>query len=71
MLFNKLNVNFFKLTSGMINNTNLIKKMINYPSTKKYIYLLALAHLKILKSFKKIGKNKINLIHTSFEKLQK
>ena len=55
MLFNKLNVNFFKLTSGMINNTNLIKKMINYPSTKIYSSL-ALAHLKILKVLKKLAK---------------
>jgi len=69
MLFNKLNVNFFKLTSGMINNTNLIKKMINYPCTKKIYISTGFSSFKdIKKVLKRVGKNKINLIHTSFDK---
>ena len=50
-LFNKLNVNFFKLTSGMINNTKLIKKMINYSSTKKIYLSTGFSSFKTFKNF--------------------
>ena len=68
-LFNKLKVNYFKLTSGMINNLELIKKILNYSNTKKIYLSTGFSSYNDIKiTLKKVGKKKINLIHTSFEK---
>jgi len=66
--FAKLNIDFFKVTSRMITNISLIKKM---QKTKiKTIYLSTgfSNHSEIKKVLKKVTKKKISLIHTSFKK---
>ena len=67
-LFEKLDVDFFKVTSGMISNTLLLKKMIK--SNVKRIYLSTgfSSYENINNILKIIVKKKISLIHTSFKK---
>tara|TARA_Y100000741_G_scaffold26731_1_gene19283 strand:- start:2255 stop:2956 length:702 start_codon:yes stop_codon:yes gene_type:complete len=68
-IFKKLNVNFYKLTSGMLKNTMLIKKILNSSGVKKIYLSTGFSSISdIKKVLKKVGKKKINLIHTSFEK---
>jgi N,N'-diacetyllegionaminate synthase len=65
--FNKLNIDFFKVTSGMISNINLIKKMQKSKIKKIYLSTGFSNYVEIDKILKKVTKKKISLIHTSFK----
>ena len=65
--FNKLNIDFFKVTSGMISNIHLIKKMQKSKIKKIYLSTGFSNYAEIDKILKKVKKNKISLIHTSFK----
>ena len=65
--FNKLNIDFFKVTSGMISNIHLIKKMQKSKIKKIYLSTGFSNYAEIDKILKKVTKNKISLIHTSFK----
>ena len=66
--FESLNIDFFKITSGMINNLSLIKKMQSTKIDKIFLStgLISITKLRVI--LKKLNLKKISLIHTSFDK---
>ena len=66
--FESLNIDFFKVTSGMINNLSLIKKMQSTKIDKIFLStgLISITKLRVI--LKKLNLKKISLIHTSFDK---
>ena len=67
--FEKLKINFYKITSGMMNDTKLIKTLLSASKAKKIYLSTGFSSLnEIKKILKLVGRKKINLIHTSFEK---
>ena len=68
-IFKKLDINFYKITSGMINNMTLIKKLVNSSGVKQIFLSTGFSSLNdVKKILRKVGRKKISLIHTSFEK---
>ena len=67
-MFSKLHVDFFKVTSGMIKDIKLIKKMIKSNAKRIYLSTGFSSYADIKKVLSKTGKKKISLIHTSFKK---
>ena len=68
-IFKKFNINFYKITSGMIKNTKLIKKLVNSSDANKIYLSTGFSSLNdIKKILRKVGRKKISLIHTSFKK---
>tara|TARA_B100000795_G_C22803351_1_gene443200 strand:+ start:1585 stop:2295 length:711 start_codon:yes stop_codon:yes gene_type:complete len=66
--FSKLNIDFFKVTSGMFTNINLIKKMQESPVKKIFLSTGFSNYQEIKKTLKKIKNKKNLLIHTTFKK---
>ena len=66
--FSKLNIDFFKVTSGMFTNINLIKKMQESSVKKIFLSTGFSNYQEIKKTLKKIKNRKNLLIHTTFKK---
>jgi N,N'-diacetyllegionaminate synthase len=66
--FENLNIDFFKVTSGMINNLNLIRKMQTTKIPQIYLSTGLISTIKLKEILNKLSLEKILLIHTSFEK---
>ena len=66
--FSTLNLDFFKVTSGMVQNYDLINKMNKTKVQKIFLSTGMVTDSELKKIFSKIDCKKINLIHTSFEK---
>ena len=67
-MFSKLNIDFFKITSGLATDVKFINKILKTKVKKVYLSLGFISYQDIRKVLKKIDKKKISLIHTSFDK---
>lgn len=67
-MFSELDIDFFKITSGLATNIKFIKKVLKTRVKKVYLSLGFASYKDTRKVLKNIDKKKISLIHTSFKK---